>query len=106
MNENELIQIISKDFAVDLPLSATHQELVEKLSVYINELIQNNFQQLVFILYKIDVSETKLKHLLQESPNENAGKLIAELIIERQQQKLSSRKNFRPNEDIPDEEKW
>ena len=106
MNENELIQIISKDLAVDLPLNATHQELVAKLSVYINELIQNNFQQLVFILYKIDVSETKLKLLLQESPNENAGKLIAELIIERQQQKLSSRKNFRPNEDIPDEEKW
>ncbi len=106
MNQNELIQIISADLAIDLPLKTSYQELVEKLSMHINELIQNNFQQLVFILYKIDVSETKLKQLLLANPNENAGSLIAELIIERQQQKLSSRKNFRSNEHIPDEEKW
>lgn len=106
MNQNEFIQIISADLAIDLPLKTSNQELVEKLSAHINELIQNNFQQLVFILYKIDVSETKLKQLLLANPNENAGSLIAELIIERQQQKLSSRKNFRSNEHIPDEEKW
>lgn len=106
MNQNQLIQIISNDLAIELPIETTHQELVEKLSVHINELIQNNFQQLVFILYKIDVGETKLKQLLQENPNENAGRLIAELIIERQKQKLNSRKNFRPNENIPDAEKW
>lgn len=106
MNQNQLIQIISNDLAIELPIETTHQELVEKLSVHINELIQNNFQQLVFILYKIDVGETKLKQLLQENPNENAGRLIAELIIERQKQKLNSRKNFRPDENIPDAEKW
>jgi hypothetical protein len=49
----------------------------------INELIKNDFSRLVQILYRIDVSEAKLKNILSENPNEDAGKLIAQVIIER-----------------------
>ena len=35
------------------------------------------------LLYRIDVSEAKLKKVLHENPNEDAAGLIADLIIER-----------------------
>ena len=44
---------------------------------------------------------------MAEHPNEDAGKLIALLILERQEQKKKSREQFKQNEqDIPDEDKW
>lgn len=55
----------------------------EKLIDYLNELINNDFSKVVQLLYRIDVSETKLKNVLHDHPNENAAHLIADLIIER-----------------------
>ena len=46
---------------------------------------------LVQILYRIDVSEKKIKTLLKENQGSDAGKIIASLIIERQMQKIKSR---------------
>jgi hypothetical protein len=79
----------------------------DELAAYINQLIAKDFSKLVYLLYAVDVSEKKLKQLLAEHPNEDAGKLIAVLILERQEQKKKSREAFKQNEqDIPDEEKW
>ena len=79
----------------------------EELASYINELINHDFEKLVSILYRLDVSEKKLKETLASSST-NAGELIAAMIIERQLQKIKTRKEFQQQnkEDIPDEEKW
>lgn len=106
MKEKELIQSISNDLAIELPLIITHKELAERLAAHINQLINQDFQQLVFILYRVDINEAKLKRLLKENPGENAGKIIAHLIIDRQLQKIKSRKEFKSAKDIPDDEKW
>ena len=42
----------------------------------------SKFSKLISILYRVDVSEPKLKSLLKENPNINAGLLIADLMIE------------------------
>ena len=60
----------------------------------INELIKNDFSRLVQILYRIDVSEAKLKNLLKEHPNEDAGKLIAQIVIERLAATKKARESF------------
>jgi hypothetical protein len=79
----------------------------EDLVLYINELIAKDFSKLVHLLYAVDVPEKKLKALLAEHPNEDAGRLIALLMIERQEQKRKSREQFKQNEaDIPDEDRW
>ena len=72
----------------------------------INDLIQNNFERLVQLLYRIDVNEKKLKQLLSDYPQTDAAIIIARLIIERQLQKIKTRNQFRNNEDIADEDKW
>jgi hypothetical protein len=106
MNE-ELVINIKKDLAIDLPEKIPLDKLQKQLTIYINQLIQTDFQLLITLLYRIDVSELKLKKLLEEHTDENAGNIIAKLIIERQLQKIKTRKQFSKRDDnISEEEKW
>ncbi|HET9056682.1 MAG TPA: hypothetical protein VFN30_07535 [Chitinophagaceae bacterium] len=105
--DKELVKSLCDDLAMELPEKITFEELEEKLSAYINHLINTNFQHLIFILYKIDISETKLKQLIRENTTENAGKIIARLIIERQNQKIEYKKQFgKSTNQNSAEEKW
>ena len=112
MESEEIIKLINDELAIDpiaigLPEKISFEELKERLSIQINYLIEKDFQKLVSLLYRVDVSETKLKNLLLQYPGENAGNIIAELIIERQLQKLKSRQEFRRKDNNIDEnEKW
>ncbi len=72
--------------------------IIQQLADYINQLIIVNFERLVRLLYRIDVSESKLKYLLKENPGEDAGRIIALLIIERQLQKIKFKKEMSENE--------
>ena len=79
----------------------------EELIARINELLNTDFSRLVAILYRMDVSETKLRKLLQDNPGTDAGNIIAELMIERQLQKIKSRREYKQRDNnINDEEKW
>ncbi len=98
---------LQKDFALTIEEKSTMQDLLDILAKYINDLIHNNFEKLISLLYRIDISEKKLKQLLQDQPNEDAGKIIARMVIERELQKINSRQQFNKKEDIDnDEEKW
>jgi hypothetical protein len=107
MENSELIDQVNKELALELPEKISLEELREKLAVHINSLIQNNFEQLVNLLYRIDVNENKIKSLLQTNAGENAAGIIASLIIERQMQKIKSRHEFNSRDnDFDKEEKW
>jgi hypothetical protein len=82
-----------------------NQSFLEDLASEINQLILTNFEKLVQLLYRIDVSEAKLKTLLKENPEKDAGKLIAWLITERQLQKLKQKATVQQNDDC-EEERW
>lgn len=107
MEETDIIKAINHDLAIELPEKISFDELRQQLSFYINELINKDFNRLVSILYRIDISESKLKYLLKENPDEKAGELITALIIERQVQKIKSREQYNQrNKDLSDEESW
>lgn len=107
MSNKPLIEILQKEFLLCLPENISISDLKQKLSEHINYLITNNFNQLVSLLYHIDISESKLKALLKENASENTGDIIAELIIERQLQKIKTRQQFKQRDSsIPDEEAW
>jgi hypothetical protein len=81
--------------------------ILQQLSEEINNLILTNFERLIQLLYRIDVSEQRLKQLLKEHPDQDAGFLIAGLIIERQAQKKKHMAEFSMNNaDVPEEERW
>lgn len=106
--ETEMIKYISEAFDVDLPVNMTQEQLEVSLAEKINFLILHDFSSLVHALYRIDVSEKKLKALLKENADSNAGKIIAALVIERQLQKIKSRQQAgRGDKNIIDEnESW
>jgi hypothetical protein len=107
MGYTELIQNINKELAIELPEKIALNDLEEKLAAHINRLIEKDFEKLVSLLYRIDVSESKLKNLLHVYANENSGKVIAQLIIERQLEKIKSRKENTGRAEEEDEfEKW
>jgi len=80
----------------------SQKELVE----FIRYLIQNDFEKLVFLLYRIDVYENKIKNLLNTSSNTNAEELIAQAIMERLEEKRISREKYKTNTSFDEEEKW
>lgn len=83
------------------------QLLLEKLAQEINQLILNDFEKLIQCLYRMDVSEIKLKELLQKSSDTDAGTLIAKMMIERQLQKIKYSNSYTPNRaDDSGEERW
>ena len=70
----------------------------------INELIKNDFSKLVQFLYRIDVSEAKLKNILNANPTEDAGKLIAQIVLERLAATKKARESFNSRPRIDDTE--
>src|SRR5450432_748705 len=85
---DELILELNRNYALSLPERLPLEELEILLADRLNSLIRSDFNALIVILYRIDVSEEKLKKLLRDSPGEDAGRIMARLIIERQLQKI------------------
>jgi hypothetical protein len=104
--DTNLVTDINQSLDIELPVSVSQQELREKLVAHINHLINHDFEKLVFYLYRIDVDETKMRRLLEQREGEGAAGLIADLIIERQLQKIESRKKFSSGENPEEEERW
>jgi len=75
-------------------LNEIEQLAPNDLIAYINDCIKNDFNKLVQLLYRIDVSEAKLKTILQLNPNEDAAKLIATVILERLAATKAARASF------------
>lgn len=107
MADKELIISLNKQLSLQLSTDLSDENLKERLIAVINNMIQNDFEKLVSILYRLDVSENKLKFMLKENAGEDAAKIIAALIMEREQQKMKSRReNQQRDNTISDEEKW
>ena len=109
MSDNIILQEIAdsipefqlKVFDTENSYEAFKNILVQK----IRELINTNFAELVNILYRLDISEKKLKEQLQNDNPDSAG-VIADMIIQRQIEKIETRTLFKNHQDIPENEKW
>jgi len=82
--------------------TAFYQQLQEQ----INWLINNNFLQLVQMLYRLDVDEHQLKSLLRHQQNADAATLIANLIIERQLKKVETKNQKNKDAGISGDQRW
>jgi hypothetical protein len=92
-----------------LPENASEEVLADILAQRINQLISNDFSRLLTLLYRIDIDETQLRRLLREHADQDAGLIIAKLILTRQREKAATREALRKSAedaDIPDDERW
>lgn len=105
--QTNLISAINQSLKISLPGTMSLDELRQNLAQHINHLINHDFEKLVYYLYRIDVDENKMRTLLEQKEGEAAAQLIADLIIERQLQKVKSRQQFgQQDSDINSDEKW
>jgi hypothetical protein len=70
------------------------EDLLNALATQIHVWINHDFERLVRFLYRLDVQEDKLRRILKDHPDEDAGRLIAKLIVDRQLQKIAFRKSW------------
>lgn len=83
------------------------ESFFNNLSDWLNKLINENFEQVIALLYRVDVSENKLKNILATDKSALSGDILARLIIERQLEKLASRKKYKTDPSAnSEEERW
>lgn len=104
--DKNIVSAIRKSLDIELQENLSMDELKKIIAAYINPLISNNFNKLISILYRMDINESKLKQLLNDNPAEDAALIIAELIVERQLQKIKTRNDNNSNNIIPEDDKW
>ena len=88
-------------------LPANRKETIRsRLSKELNHLLLHDFGALVQLLYRVDVPEAKVKDVLQQNPTTDAGDLLADLLIQRQEEKKAVFKTFDSPPADADEERW
>ena len=110
-------ELIASDFDLmikedeNLPLNDAYFQLKKRLIEVIIHLIDNDFEKLIRILYRLDIDENLIKRTLADNPPQKAPEVITDLIISRELQKMKTRREFRneyhsqPSND-EDEEHW
>jgi len=98
----EVTKFVEKDFLISennslIPSTdiASLEEFKKYLAEKLKFLLDNKFDLLVNILYKIDISEKKLSQLFSGKNRDSIPATLADLIIERQLQKIKLRKMYK-----------
>jgi hypothetical protein len=101
---------LNSSYGLDLPETTTIETMEAVLAERINAMINDDFNRLISLLYRIDVSEPVLRQLLEQNPTADSGRLIAQLILERSWEKILTRRMYSSNQNdrstTDEEEKW
>ena len=105
LNKDEIFSIqkfVSKDFVKTDNSSLIPNNDFEKLEEFrkyltekMKDMLDKNYNLLINTLYRIDISEKKLAALFSNKNKESIPEKLADLIIERQIQKIEFRKRYR-----------
>jgi hypothetical protein len=108
MDTLQLIEDLNRVYGWELGPVDAPAALESVLAEKVNALIEGNFDQLLQLLYRIDINEQRLRRLLLENEGEDAGLIIARLIVQRQWEKIESRRKYRQDTDAgaEGEERW
>jgi len=92
-------QLIRKDLGLEDQWESEEGEkpfdrLEEYLTSCVNELLDHDLNKLLNALYRIDIPESQVKSLLQNSKQGEIALNIAKAIIEREKQKVITRQQY------------
>ena len=94
METAALLYDLNTSYGLELPETVTMDALEALLAERINVMINKDFSELVQLLYRIDVDESRLRLVLRDNQGSDSGLLIARLILERQWQKILTRREY------------
>ncbi len=88
----ETTTLIQKDFEVEnIPHDVSEKELIDFLSQKIREWLDHNMEHLFYILYRLDIEETKVHLALSPNCPTPPHEALALLIWQREKQKAITR---------------
>ena len=73
----------------------SREQLKKHLSTFIADLLEHDFEKLCALLYRHDVSEEKFHHALQQGNVSDQAERVADLVIDRELEKVEMRKAYR-----------
>lgn len=97
---------LKEKFELDIPDGFSEQEIKLNLEKRLAHLLERNPEEFFQLLYRIDIPERQLQVVLQE---ENALTLLANLVYDRQMDKVKSRlfyKSQNSDKTVDDELGW
>jgi len=96
--------MLQGEWGLQLPDIVSEEAILEQLERKVMELADKNPERFFQLMYRLDVSEQKVKAVLFE---QDAAMQIAKLIYKRQLQKIEARKMFATEKkDIDEELQW
>jgi len=105
LNKEEIFSIqkfVSKDFVKNDYSSLVPNNDYERLEEFrkyltdkMRDMLDKNYNLLINTLYRIDISEKKLAELFSSKNKDSIPQKLADLIIERQIEKIHFRKRYR-----------
>ena len=76
-----------------------YKELMDQLTPAIEEMLSTNGTKLMQVLYRIDIAEEKLKAAIDRFTELTFAQVISRLIIEREMQKVLTRRIYKSQQD-------
>ncbi len=97
---DDLVFLCGKDFGLEKRSEkefANFKAVTEWLEKEIQMLLNQDLQRLLHVLYRIDISEESTRNVLSLTEPSQMAKKFTELIINRELQKVETRKKYRSN---------
>lgn len=69
--------------------------LVQLLTPTVKQMLDQSFDRLLNVLYRIDLPEKKVVEILEQSPPDEVANCLSRAIVDRQLEKISLRERFR-----------
>lgn len=99
-------QLIRRPFEIEVAPDQvdSEDELLRVLTLRITEMLERQPEQLMSLLYRLDVEESKINRVMHPSAPEMPALGLARLVLERQKQRVHTRRsvNVQPLEDLAD----
>ena len=103
MDEQEQVwSALKNDWELEHSAVCSREEILSQLELRISRLIERQPEQFFQLMYRLDVPENEVSHALNHP--DTAIKRVAELVYERQLQKIRSRQQHRPSANPEDDE--
>lgn len=95
MMNQELTAVLREPFELERQQPATEAELLALLSERIAEMLERRPEYLMSLLYRLDVLEEKILPVMLPSAPEPANVGLARLVLERQKQRMHTKRNIK-----------
>lgn len=96
IHQKDISQKIANDLDFELPQSLSDEEMIKHIAFRVEQLLKGDPDLLMSYLYRLDVEEKRIKEAMDTSITP-AHVTFANLIWERQKQRIETKKKFKQN---------